>query len=128
MLKDEHSKEGLDNAIDVSNKCQMEIVELDLTVILERLAACKGQIEVEFQAQWDKDTRDNQITKADHRCFEVSLGIEIWEDYLDGDVKIFSNCHHHISSIHPEDVIEEERPQQEETGFGAAETEALQGY
>lgn len=51
MLKDEHSEEGLDDAVDITNKCQMEIVELDLTVILESLAACKGQIEVELQAQ-----------------------------------------------------------------------------
>lgn len=48
MFEDEHSEEGFDYAIDVSDKCQMEIVQLDLTVVLECFAACKGQIEVEF--------------------------------------------------------------------------------
>ena len=48
MFEDEHSQEGLDDSVDVSDEGQMEIVQFDLTVILESLASCKGQIEVKL--------------------------------------------------------------------------------
>ena len=51
MFKDEHCQECFDDAIDVSNEDEIEVVKLDLTEAFNLFIFGESLIEVEFEAQ-----------------------------------------------------------------------------
>jgi len=57
VLKDIHSNECFDNSIEIANKGNIEIVELNLTISGEALLATETHIDIEFQTERNEETR-----------------------------------------------------------------------
>ncbi len=54
-------------------------------------------------------------------------GGKVREDELNGDVKIFGDSHHDVSAIHPKNVVEKQRPQENESDLERADIDGLEG-
>lgn len=88
----------------------------------------EGLIDIEFETKRKEKPWEDDISKADHTFGNFSFGVEEREDQLDRQIKVFSNSDHHISSINPKDIIEEQRPQQQQSSFGGAQIESFKSH
>jgi len=121
VIKDNHSIECQDDTKSIANQAGVEIGSakiLEAKVFSSSVSEFQnGFINVIFQTKSDENTWNHNITKSQHR--EVRLvNKEVYgEDKLNGSINWFSDCQHDISSVHPEDVIEEETPKQDESNL-----------
>mmetsp|Transcript_20197 Transcript_20197/g.52100 ORF Transcript_20197/g.52100 Transcript_20197/m.52100 type:complete len:307 (-) Transcript_20197:648-1568(-) len=84
-------------------------------------------LHVEAQHERHKDARDHDVTEAEQRELDL-LGVQVFgEEQLDRRVDPLGHRHHHLGAEHPEDVVQEERAQQQRADLEGAEREHLDG-
>ena len=111
MVKDIHSCECQNNSGNISN---ITCIEVRNSEVREGFGFALEQhlIDIKFKAQPDKNAWNNNISQSKHTKLLLSLIIQVRKQQLNRNIKIPSNRNHHISAIHPENIIEEQQPQQ----------------
>ena len=109
MVKDPHDCECYDDSYEVTDDTNVEIRGFEFFGCFN-FKFCQGSINIEFEAQGNKYSRHNNIAQSKHTELFLTGFIKVREDELDRNIKVFGNSNHDVSTIDPEDVIEEECP------------------
>lgn len=80
MFEDVHCYEGFDDTVEISNKCYIEIVELDLTESGNFFVAAEAHIDVVFQTERNEKSRKNDVSETNHRLDNLKFAVEVRED------------------------------------------------
>lgn len=121
VLEDEHGKEGLDDAVEVSSKGKVEVVEFDFIIAVDLWVLFEGLVDVELQAEGYEEAWQDDIAQPDHAFGDFPFGVQKGEHQLNWKVEVLGNGHHHICSVDPEDVVEEQGPKKKKPSSRSAQ-------
>ena len=125
MVEDEKGGESGDDTENVPHKADVEVGQFDAGEGLEFVL--DGLVDVEFEADGDEDAGDHNVAQTQHA--ELPLPVhDVGVEELDGDVEVLGHGDHDVGAVDPEDVVEEEQPEQDEADLEAAQTHAPDGH
>ena len=120
-----HHREGGNNSDDLAHEAVVEVGRLEVVHVLRVLHAA---VDVVFEAEGHEDARNHNVAEPQHRELRGVARQVVGEDELDGRLHRFCHCYHHVGAVDPEDVVEEEAPEQDEADLEVGERDLLDAH
>jgi hypothetical protein len=112
MLEILHGQIGCEQAQPIRKERAVEESEPKLRQLLRLPVAQDAGVNIVFDAEGKEQTRQDDVPQAQHtKLHHIIMLIYIGELQFERKVDALGHSHHHISLIHPEQVIQKEQPQ-----------------
>lgn len=133
MVENPHHCKCLHDTQKVSDHACVEVRCCQISGVFY-LQFLQSFIHIELHANSHKNSRHNDISQSQHA--ELLLWengpifsdgcCKVREDQFDGNVKVFGDSYHDISSVNPKNVVEKECPQEYESNLERAKVDCFE--
>eukprot|EP00732_Lithocolla_globosa_P006599 Lithocolla_globosa_v1_NODE_7766_length_903_cov_3.227594.p2 type:complete len:162 gc:universal NODE_7766_length_903_cov_3.227594:642-157(-) len=86
-----------------------------------------GEMEVKTQAKSNEDTRNDDISQAQHGELQLFSHQILWEQQFDWSIKRLCHGNHHFGSKHPENVVNKQPREEGNAGFETVKMHQFNG-